>query len=189
MDKVLIGIFTSLTLFSASGFAQVREQPAPAGRGSGQPNLAVSRDGRVHLSWIERLGEGRFSLRFSTMEKGGWSAPQSIAEGANWFVNWADFPSMVALPDGSLAAHWLVKSGPGTYAYDVNISRSFDGGKTWGKPFVPHRDGTQTEHGFVSMFAAKDGSLAAIWLDGREMKYFLMSRAESNAYSTAVCYH
>jgi hypothetical protein len=37
---------------------------------------------------------------------------------------------MVALPDGSLAAHWLVKSGSGTYAYDVNISRSFDGGKT-----------------------------------------------------------
>jgi hypothetical protein len=148
----------------------VRELPAPAGRGSGQPNLAVSPDGRVHLSWIERLGEGRFSLRFSTMEKGGWSTPQTIAEGANWFVNWADFPSMIALPDGSLAAHWLVKSGPGTYSYDVNISRSFDGGKTWGKPFVPHRDGTLTEHGFVSMFAAKDGSLAAVWLDGREMK-------------------
>jgi hypothetical protein len=88
----------------------------------------------------------------------------------NWFVNWADFPSMVALPDGSLAAHWLVKSGTGTYAYDINISRSFDGGKTWGKPFVPHRDGTQTEHGFVTMFAARDGSLAAVWLDGREMK-------------------
>ncbi|MGH9939862.1 MAG: sialidase family protein, partial [Blastocatellia bacterium] len=90
--------------------------------------------------------------------------------GANWFVNWADFPSMIALPDGSLAAHWLVKSGTGTYAYDVNISRSFDGGKSWSKPFVPHRDGTQTEHGFVSLFPAKDGSLAAVWLDGREMK-------------------
>jgi hypothetical protein len=77
---------------------------------------------------------------------------------------------MDALPDGSLAAHWLVKSAPETFDYDVNISRSFDGGKTWGKPFVPHRDGVKTEHGFVSMFAAKDGSLAAVWLDGREMK-------------------
>ena len=39
MNKSLMSIFTSLCLFSASGFAQVREMPAPAGQGSGQPNL------------------------------------------------------------------------------------------------------------------------------------------------------
>src|SRR6185369_7249135 len=140
----------------APSFAQVRELSSPAGPGSGQPNMAASADGRVYLSWIERLGEGRFSLRFSTLEKDGWSTPKVIAEGSNWFVNWADFPSLAALPDGSLAAHWLVKSAQDTYAYDVMISRSLDGGKA--------------EHGFVSLFAAKDGSLAAVWLDGREMK-------------------
>ncbi|HEX5081739.1 MAG TPA: exo-alpha-sialidase [Blastocatellia bacterium] len=170
MNKALMSIFTGLWLFSAPGFAQVRELLSPAGQGSGQPNLAVAPNGRVYLSWIERLGEGRFSLRFATLEKDGWSAPRVIAEGSNWFVNWADFPSMVALPDGSLAAHWLVKSAPGAYEYDVTISRSFDGGKTWGKPFIPHRDGARAEHGFVSLFAARDGSLAAVWLDGREMK-------------------
>ena len=115
MNKALMSVFTSLWLFSASDFAQVRELPAPAGRGSGQPNLAVAPDGRVYLSWIERLGEGGFSLRFALKEGDGWSAPRVIAEGANWFVNWADFPSMVALPDGSLAAHWLVKSGSETF--------------------------------------------------------------------------
>ena len=170
MNKLRINLVVGLWLIPTLAIAQTHELQSPAASGSGQPNLAISPDGRVQLSWIERLGEGKFSLRFSTMEKGGWSAPRTIAEGANWFVNWADFPSMVALPDGSLAAHWLVKSGPGTYAYDVNISRSFDGGKTWSKSFVPHRDGTQTEHGFVSLLAAKDGSLAAVWLDGREMK-------------------
>lgn len=142
---------------------------SPAGAGSGQPNLTVSRDGKVYLSWIERLGEGKFSFRFAVKENDGWSSPRVIAEGANWFVNWADFPSMIVLPDGSLAAHWLVKSGAGTFDYDVTISRSFDGGKTWGKPFVPHRDSVKAEHGFVSLFAAKDGQLAAVWLDGREM--------------------
>lgn len=170
MNKLRIGVLAGLMLLPVVRFAQVRELPSPAGQGSGQPNLAVSPDGRVHLSWIERLGEGRYSLRFATKEENGWSKPQVIAEGSNWFVNWADFPSMVALPDGSLAAHWLAKSGPGTFEYDVNISRSFDGGKTWGKPFVPHRDSVKAEHGFVSMFAAQDGSLAAVWLDGREMK-------------------
>ena len=94
--------------------------------------------------------------------------PRTIAEGTNWFVNWADFPSMTVLPDGSLAAHWLVRSGEGTYAYDVNVARSFDGGASWSKPLAPHRDGTQTEHGFVSLIPASDGSLGAAWLDGRE---------------------
>lgn len=170
MKKILMIVVANLWMFSILGFAQVRELPSPAGQGSGQPNLAVSPDGRVYLSWIERLGEGRFSLRFAVKEKDQWSAPRVIAEGTNWFVNWADFPSMVVLPDGSLAAHWLAKSGTGTFEYDVTISRSFDGGKTWGKPFVPHQDGVKAEHGFVSLFAAKDGNLAAVWLDGREMK-------------------
>lgn len=173
MNNPRISLLVLFWLLPVLALAQVREMVSPAGAGSGQPNLTVSRDGKVYLSWIERLGEGKFSLRFSVRETGkdsdGWSAPRVIAEGSNWFVNWADFPSMVALPDGSLAAHWLVKSGPGTFDYDVTISRSFDGGKTWRKPFVAHRDGVKTEHGFVSLFAAKDGQLAAVWLDGREM--------------------
>ena len=169
MNKFLMSMLISVLLFSTPALAQVRELASPAGTGSGQPNLTVAPDGRVYLSWIERLGEGRFSLRFSTLEKEKWSAPQVIAEGSNWFVNWADFPSLIVLPDGSLAAHWLVKSGSGTFDYDVTISRSFDGGKTWGKPFVPHRDGVKAEHGFVSLFATKEGQLAAVWLDGREM--------------------
>jgi hypothetical protein len=170
MNVLLAGAVAALCLLSTSGSAQVRELPSPAGPRSGQPNLTVSPAGRVYLSWIERLGEGRFSLRFAVKEGGGWSTPRVIAEGADWFVNWADFPSMAVLPDGSLAAHWLVKSGPGTFDYDVTIARSFDGGATWGKPFVPHRDGVKAEHGFVSLFAARDGTLAAVWLDGREMK-------------------
>jgi hypothetical protein len=148
----------------------VRETASPAAPGSAQSNLAVDKRGRVYLSWIERLEKNRFALRFATREGAGWSAPRTIAEGANWFVNWADFPSIAALPDGSLAAHWLVKSGPAVYAYDVHVSRSFDGGRSWSPSHVPHRDGTQTEHGFVSMFPAAGGHLAAVWLDGREMK-------------------
>ena len=137
--------------------AQVRELPTPAAEGSIGPNLSVAPDGRVLLSWIERLGDGRHALRFAVKQGDGWSAPRVIAEGADWFVNWADFPSIVALPDGSLAAHWLVKSAAATYAYDVRIARSTDGGTHWSAPIVPHRDGTPTEHGFVSLFPARDG--------------------------------
>jgi hypothetical protein len=50
MNKPLMSIFTSLWLFSAPGFAQVRELLSPAGQWSGQPNLAVAPNGRVYLS-------------------------------------------------------------------------------------------------------------------------------------------
>lgn len=166
----LTGAAFVLCLTCAARAQVVRELPSPAAEGSGQSNLSVDVRGRVHLSWIERPSKGRAALRYSVREGAGWSRPRTIAEGVNWFVNWADFPSLAALPDGSLAAHWLVKSGPDTYTYDVHVSRSFDGGKTWSAPFIPHRDGTKTEHGFVSMFAARGGNLAAVWLDGREMK-------------------
>ena len=85
------------------------EITSPAATGSGEPNLTVASDGRVFLSWIESTDKASF-LKFSSLSANNqWSAPQTIAQGDNWFVNWADFPSMIALPDGSLAAHWLAK--------------------------------------------------------------------------------
>jgi hypothetical protein len=162
----------ALLLSPAAAFARaVRELPSPAARESGQPNLTTGPAGRVYLSWLERVEGKRFALRFATREGAGWSAPRAVAEGDDWVVNWANFPSLAALPDGSLAAHWLARSsGGGAYASDVRVVLSPDGGRTWGPPVMPHRDGTQTEHGFVSMFPAPGGALGAIWLDGREMK-------------------
>lgn len=122
------------------------------------------------LSWVEKIGENRYALRAAIRDEKGWSGPTTVAQGENWFVNWADFPSVIALADGSLAGHWLVKSGSGTYAYNVNISLSKDGGKTWTKPIVPHLDNTKTEHGFVSLIPLSDGRVGAVWLDGRNMK-------------------
>ena len=143
---------------------------SPAGVDSREPDISVTPDSRVLLSWVEKIGDKRYALRFATRKSDSWSSAGTVAEGENWFVNWADFPSVIALPDGSFAAHWLVKSGSGTYAYDVNIARSKDGGKTWGKPVVPHTDRTQTEHGFVSLIPLPDGRVGAIWLDGRNLK-------------------
>src|SRR5512134_3353406 len=146
-----------------------RQLEAPAAEGSGEPNLAVSGDGRVLLSWIEPAGEEGHRLRYAARTKGGaWSGPQTIAKGQGWFVNWADFPSVAALPDGTLFAHWLAKSGPGTYAYDVRVSASRDSGKSWSPAVVPHRDGTQAEHGFVSMTPWSTQAIGLVWLDGRK---------------------
>jgi len=69
---------------------------------------------------------------------------------------------------GRLAAHWLQMSADKTYAYDVVFVQSADDGQTWFEPIRPHSDGTETEHGFVSMFRL-DGRIGLIWLDGRKM--------------------
>ena len=136
---------------SSESSLTIRASDSPAAGDSREPELNATPDGRIILSWVEKVDARRYALRTSTRDGNGWSPAQTVAEGENWFVNWADFPSVVALDDGSLAAHWLVKNGSGTYAYDVNIARSKDGGKSWSKAIVPHLDNTQTEHGFVSL--------------------------------------
>ena len=148
---------------------QVEELPSPAGAGAAEPFLYATRDG-VLLSWLEPVaGTDRVALRFSRYTGGRWSAPRSIVERNDLFVNWADFPSLVEDANGALFAHWLQKSGKGTYAYDVRMATSTDGGATWGEPFLLNRDGKEAEHGFVTLAALPGGGVGATWLDGRKM--------------------
>ena len=139
----------------------------PAGPGAGEPWLFVEPDGTVLMSWLEPSADGQ-ALRFSILDGAVWSPPRTVTSREDLFVNWADFPSVTRLLDGSLVAHWLQRSGPGTYAYGIRLARSTDNGATWSAPVIPHTDGTQTEHGFVSLYPGlSDGSVRAVWLDGR----------------------
>ena len=171
MPKYTIAIIVSAVLaLAASPVPTVSEIKSPAPPGSGQPNLTVAADGRVFLSWIEPDTPQGYVLRFSVRGAQGWSAPKTIARGGNWFVSDADVPSLAVLSDGTLAADWFVASvGPRSEAYDVNLVLSKDGGTTWSKPLMPHRDGKKRQHGFVSLVPTPDAKLAAIWLDGRNM--------------------
>jgi hypothetical protein len=153
---------------ASSWSAEVEALPSPAGPSSAQPQLSVSKRG-VLLSWIERKGQTA-TLRFAERTASGWSKARDVASGADWFVNWADVPSVVRLTGGTLVAHWLQKSGPDTYAYDVRLSYSANDGATWSRSFMPHSDGTKTEHGFASLFEMPGGGLGLVWLDGRAMK-------------------
>ena len=159
-----------LIVFLSAFTAVADDMPSPAGAGSAQPHLASTADGRLLMSWMEP-GKGEVqALRFAAFASGKWSAPRTIAERADFFVNWADFPSIVADEKGVLYVHWLQKSGSGKYAYDVHVAASRDGGETWSAPRLLHRDGKQTEHGFVSLVALPGGGAGAVWLDGRELK-------------------
>jgi hypothetical protein len=142
----------------------------PAMPGSRFPNLASSPSNTtIVMSWLEpRGGRGEFALRYAQWDRDGrWSEPVEVASGKDWFVNWADFPSVVPTDAGTWAAHWLQQKPGGVYSYDVMVRLSADSGRTWGPPRTPHDDGTPTEHGFVSL-TQWDDQPYAIWLDGRQ---------------------
>ena len=158
-----------LLLPAMANAATVVDWPLPAPPGSAQPNLTAVPDGGLVLSWIERRAEGGHRLVFARRSavEAGWSPSKVVDEGDDWFVNWADFPAVQAQRDGSLWAHTLVKNGKATYAYDVRLLRSGDGGDTWIATEPVHTDGTPTEHGFVSLWPFYRDGLGVAWLDGR----------------------
>jgi len=149
---------------TADAVPTVITNPAPAG--SGQPNLAAGAGGTFHLSWLVQAGEAH-SLRSATLSPDGatWSAPGTAGTADTVFANWADFPSVTELADGSLVAHWLQYLAPGKYSYGVLLARTTDG--EWSEPWQPHDDSSPVEHGFVSVVAEPAGGFTAIWLDGR----------------------
>jgi len=137
---------------------------SPTQSSSAEPYLFTDNNGNTFLSWIE-VSEGKNFLKFSKMENEKWSESQVIRSGENWFVNWADYP-LIAVNGKQLMAHYLGKSGEGTFAYDVMLTTSQDEGNTWSEPKPVHDDAKQAEHGFVSILPYGENFLVA-WLDGR----------------------
>lgn len=155
---------------SAAFAATITPWPLPPTASAMTPDLSLAPDGALLLSWIEKHGEEHrlFVARHEgDAPAGGWSQPRAVASGDDWFVNWADFPAVQALPDGSLWAHALVRNGTATYAYDTRLFVSRDGGGRWQALGPVHDDGTATEHGFATLWAQADDVLGIGWLDGR----------------------
>jgi len=157
--------------FAPAGTFQEEDQghsDPPSGAHALAPRLCATGNGLI-LSWLEPgPKEDHWQLRFARFDGRGWSkASDPIIDRDDLFVNWADVPGVVEDAGGALFAHWLQQSGPETYAYDVQIARSTDDGRSWKRLGKLHDDATRTEHGFVS-YAASAGGLLAVWLDGRE---------------------
>ena len=157
---------------ASAGSAAIREIEWPAAGGAFAPHLAADGDGLL-LTWLEVFEADDETdghrLRYARYEGGGWSAVSTVAEGSDFFANWADVPSVARSGDGSLVAHWLAKSGGETYAYSIELARSTDEGATWQRLGRLNDDNAlDQEHGFVT-FVPEGDALRAFWLDGRQM--------------------
>jgi hypothetical protein len=149
-----------------SWLGEVTSVPAPAAAGSRYPHLTGAGPSPPVLSWLQALPQGGYALQHARWNDGHWGPVGVVASGDDWFINWADFPSVVPIDATTWAAHWLQQTPGSVYSYDVRIAVSRDGGTNWSAPMSPHDDGTPTEHGFVTLYAL-GGRAQAVWLDGR----------------------
>jgi hypothetical protein len=147
----------------------VHDWPLPSTIGSAQPDLALTPDGRVLLSWISSLPGRRNALQFVAMaDNGHWqSAPRTIAVGNSLMANWANVPHIAQTADGALWVQFMQQRGSG-HAGDVALSRSTDGGFNWSAPVAVNDDGVEAEHGFAALWPASRDSIGVAWLNGGE---------------------
>ena len=115
--------------------------------------LSADAGGRAYLSWLEPLPDKVWALRFAVFEHGRWGSARTVAQSASWFVNWADHPSVAALDDGTLAAHWLANTNrkAGSYGYAIHVALSRDQGATWADVFTAGLDNVEDYSGFVTL--------------------------------------
>lgn len=169
-QKILVAVLAALLMShvraAENHHVQLLQSPAPAN--SHLSRITSDESGQVFLSWVTKHDAGA-GLSFSALTNDEWSAPMTISQGDNWFVNWADFP-VLSVQDGSMVAHWLRRSGQDTYDYDVVASFFDSEAKQWSAEQIVNSDGVKAEHGFVSMSPTGQGSTLLTWLDGRNTR-------------------
>jgi len=73
------------------------------------------------VSYLTPADADGFRLELRRVVDGRFQEPILVAEGDDWFVNWADFPALACDADGNLAVCWLQKLGAATFAYGVRV--------------------------------------------------------------------
>ncbi|PZX53066.1 hypothetical protein LV84_03270 [Algoriphagus ratkowskyi] len=139
--------------------------PFPDGEETSLPYLFSGIEGLM-MSWVKMVNDSTAQLKYSRLEGSNWVPPKVIVEGTDWFVNWADFPSITE-NNGNLLTHFLEKSSKETFSYDVKLNLLPKGVTQWRNGLQLHNDSTKTEHGFVSVLPYQEDSFFVAWLDGR----------------------
>ena len=164
-SAVAVVVVTRLVL--ADGVS-VRHLETPAPSNSSLSRVVADESGRIFLSWVNR-NEEVASLVYAQLTEDSWSEPQTISQGDDWFVNWADFP-MLSVNQGNKAAHWLKMSAEGPYDYDISAKFFNADQQGWSEQRIIHTDGVSAEHGFVSMLPVAGDRTLISWLDGRNTR-------------------
>ncbi len=127
------------------------------------PNLFSDEQGGL-LSY-QRTSQAETELVVAHIDHRGALTEQVVAQGNDWFVNWADFPA-ISRNGNHIVTWYLKKHDEGTYSYNIWLVQSFDNGATWQPPTQLNNDNSGGEHGFADIIPLGDSFLIS-WLDGR----------------------
>ena len=134
-------------------------------KSNAQPSL-VSNNGDLSLTWISSDQDMNANLNFRQFIDDKWTDSKTFANGSDWFINWADFPTHAISGDRILTSY-LKKSASGKYTYDVFLNLRDLSGDKIKEDFILNTDGFKAEHGFVSIVAKDKEGFFVTWLDGR----------------------
>ncbi len=148
--------------------APPRRIDPPSPPGSLAP--ALSRVGEEFgLTWLDPSprhshpgGEPRtYSLRFARLVGGAWTAPVTVVSGNDFFLGWADVPSVSEEGPRRMLAHWSIQAGE---SVEIGLARSGDAGKTWKRLSAEASGHRPRERSFLSLLPDRNG-LRAAWLE------------------------
>ena len=155
---------TTLALPAVSQTFSAAPLQNPAGPGSLEPNLSVTPEGSVVLSWIAPSKNGSSALLYAVRHGSTWSQPHTIAANRHFFRHPAEVPEVMATAGGHWLAHWVELPDPSSDAEYVYVSSSADGVK-WTPPVQAHRDHSAVQHGLVSMLPDANGGASLFFLE------------------------
>lgn len=159
--RQVLGACAAGTLGSA-----VKSVKGPGGPDSKWPSLSVA-DESLAMSWVEQKADGAKAFRFAKFDGKSWGNTKTIVAGPQLMLNWADFPTIHALGEGRLAAHWLERPEGAKGAYGIRIAFSKDDGASWKIAFASTRPKSDGYEGFVSLSKGPKQLLAS-FLDHSE---------------------
>lgn len=139
---------------------EMREELSP-------PAIEFNTEGALHAAWFERR-QGTSSLVVSRIEKGPASAsvranPLDMPPGA---LHQA--PGLAIGRQGRVYATWTTPKGDhGSFAGDLMLARSTDGGTTFESPIVVNDDAQLIGHSFETIAAGPGDNVYVGWLDDR----------------------
>ncbi|MEL7535791.1 MAG: hypothetical protein AAFZ58_13510 [Pseudomonadota bacterium] len=163
----LFAVLFMLTACGGEPAAPVAALDNPALSGSRYPDLSMTPDGNLRMSWLQPAADDVELVRTAVFDGASWTAPLTAASSATMFVNWADFPRVTEYKRGHLIAHWLENAAADSYGYDIRLALSTDGGQSFSDAITPPSAGPAIERGFVSHFPVGDG-VGLVWLTGHD---------------------
>jgi hypothetical protein len=130
------------------------------------PAVAVLPDGATLVAWAAQTGHANHLY----VVRSGETTPVRINPEDLTVESLHHPPRLAVGPGGEIYVSWSSAKPrpPGTlFASDLRLSRSLDGGRTFGPPLRINED-RAISHSFEGVAVARDGTVLVSWIDGRE---------------------